>query len=397
MSVSLLLGLGVQRHTLAGRGLIFMQPRAGVVFQPGSAVVHRDGVQLGELPSARTDLISLGTFLGESTFTASSSADANGGALDAQGNPQVITVQPLSGAGTGWFSTGTGANQITAAMVDRPCFWFDDDTLYATDLGGTLSFAGYVEGLNPDGSGRVALKSDEQMRCLYELYSAGEAVLGSTQDMTARAVATNLAAGAFAAGVLTPTANGAIGAQDGVTLAVGDVIVLPAGTVGSLTVSAANAGPYEVAAVGAAGSKFSLARPAKWQHGALIAPSRVKLGGEGTLFHGSVWYADPATATKVVGTDDAVLYPERVTQQVALALSTATIANVPIKSASKSNVLCQLAAAGGVQTSTVAYGPIVAPTPGGIGTASLVVDAIASGMTKNGTADTSTVNVTIFN
>jgi hypothetical protein len=69
----------------------------------------------------------------------------------------------------------------------------------------------------------------------------------------------------------------------------------------------------------------------------------------------------------------------------------------PIFSATRTNAIANLKATGGTTTSTIGYGPIAAPTPGGIGTASVTVVAIASGGSKNGTADTSDVIVTIIN
>jgi hypothetical protein len=123
----------------------------------------------------------------------------------------------------------------------------------------------------------------------------------------------------------------------------------------------------------------------------------VKVGGESTLFIGSKWAALPASAALVVGTGDPNLYPDRVIQTVTLSSSAAAVANVPIRSATKSNVKASLAAVGGTTTNTVGYGIIVAPTPGGIGTATTTVNAIASGGTKNGTADTSQLIVEITN
>lgn len=382
--------------------MVIIQPRASVVFCPGAAVVHRDGVQLGEIPlstAPRTDLVTLGRFVGDKQFTASSNADSNGGALNDDGSAQCITVCPFSEVGTGWFATGTSTHQITEAMIDRPAFWFDDGTLYPDDLNGTLSYAGHIAAVDP-GTGRVALKTGELWRVLYELYSAGQgpgtAVFTSNDDV--RAVATSLPAGTFSGGVLTLTATGAFStAQDGVTLAVGDKFIIPAGTITTLVVSAANSGVYEVTSLGATGVSASFTRTAKWAHGATIKPETELKVAEGTLFKGSVWYADPATATKVVGTDDPVLYPRSVTQTVTLVASAKAITNVPIKSSTKSNVVASLAAVGGTTTNTIGWGIIVAPTPGGIGTATTTVNAIASGGTKNGTSDTSDVIVTIFN
>jgi hypothetical protein len=391
------LPLGKSRTSRVPGGMISRQARISQAFKPGSICAARVGSEHAEIPSSsspRNDLLVLGVYEGNAAFTSGSVDDGTGGATNADGSPAMVQIRPGI---FGDFQTGTSTNQILAKHVDQPCFMYDDDTVYLTSLSGTLSFAGFVDSVNADGTVRVRMGEDQ--RVLYELYNASGLSPSATSDDTVRAVATSFPAGTFSGGVLTLTATGAFStAQDGVTLAVGDKFILPAGTITTLVVSAANSGPYEVTSLGATGVSATFTRPARWTHGATITPeTKIKVGGEGTLFKGTTWTADPATATKVVGTDDPVLYPDRVTQQVTLASSTVTITNVPIKSASKSNVLTTLAAAGGTQTSTVAYGPIVAPTPGGIGTASLVIDAIASGQTKNGTADTSTLNVTIFN
>ena len=380
------------------------QPRAGVVFEPGSAVVHRDGVQLAEVPLSsvpRTDLVTVGRFLGDSTFTASSTADANGGALNADGSAQCITAYPLSEVGTGWFATGTGENLITEAMIDRPCFWFDDGTVYATDLAGTLSYAGHIAAVDPT-TGRVAVKTGELWRVLYEFFSAGQGpgAAARTSDDTVRTVATSLPAGTFAAGVLTLTALGAFSiAQDGVTLAVGDKFIIPTGTITTLVVSAANSGVYEVTSLGSATTQATFTRSARWAHGAIITPeTKLRVSAEATLFGNSVWTAGPARAALLVGTDDPALYPDRVVQSVSLGggtpTGTATISNIPIRSATKSFI--------GITRSTAATPDLTVEyattsiTPGGIGTAAAVIIAAIAAGTIN-VADGSTLAVTVEN
>ena len=84
---------------------------------------------------------------------------------------------------------------------------------------------------------------------------------------------------------------------DGVAPAVGDVLVLPPGTLTTLVVSAANSGPYEVTSLGAAGSKVVLTRPANYQHGDTITSgTAIQVGGEGTSYANTRWIAKPATA-----------------------------------------------------------------------------------------------------
>jgi hypothetical protein len=372
------------------------QPRASQVFQPGSAVVHRIGVALGEVPSARTDLVSLGTFVGLITFTASSTADANGGALDPITLlPQKITIEPFNR--TGYFVSATGADLITYQLVDEPCFWIDDDTLAATDGGGTRSFAGYVEDVIATGpwAGYVVLRSSAEIRALYELYSAGQGTPGTTSDGAARLVTTNIPAGAFSGGVWTATATGAFPTQDGVAgpLAVGDVLVFPLGTITTQVVAAADSGPYECAVVGATGVKAVFVRPTWFANGAKIRPhTTVRVGGEGTNYKHTAWVAKPATAAKVVGTDDPLMFPSEMIIPLTCSSGTATTALCPLRGAGLFAVLVDFT--GGSPAATTTNVVASTQTPGGIGTASIVIQEQAhlGTLVATGSA-TATVNV----
>lgn len=392
--------VGIGRHDIAGRGKIVIQPRASAVFQNGSACVHRDGVSLAEVPlsaSPRTDLVSLGRYEGESTFTASSTADSSGGALNTDGSRQSITLTPWSDVGTGWFATGKTTNQILEANVDQPCFWYDDDTLYLTDLAGTLSFAGFVAAIEPT-TGRVAVKNSEIIRSLYILLSAGETPGPAiTSDDSVSYVMTNLPAGAFVAGVWTATATGALNTtQDGLTVApaVGDKVIFPPGTITTQVVTAAQSGPYECVVAGATGVKAVYQRTARFAHGAIITPGtkvKVTLGG-GTTFSGTTWRCDPTTAIKVVDTDDPVMFPERVVVQKTCGSGTATIATVPLRAAGKFSVTCDFN--GGTPAATATTIQASTQTPGAIGTASIVIQEQSVLGTAPGTG-TATCAVTI--
>lgn len=153
--------LGQMRDKAVTPALRSLQARIGVVFRPGALVGHRIGSRLLEVPlsaSARSDLIICGTFVGRSIFTASSTNDGGGGALDpVSGAPQIVQFEP---GATGWFATGTSGNEVTAAMVDEVCWAYDDDTVYATNLTDTLSPAGRVLGVAPSGhphAGRISI------------------------------------------------------------------------------------------------------------------------------------------------------------------------------------------------------------------------------------------------
>lgn len=227
---------------------------------------------------------------------------------------------------------------------------------------------------------------------------------GQGQPFTARAVMTTVATSTTYTGTTTNTltfgSNAAFGTQDGVsTLAVGDCVILQGGTLGSCAITACDTGPWIISSLGGASAKAVLVRPTWWAVGQLTtAYQSIKVGNEGTLFKNGTWTcrAAPGTAVSATGTDPK-WYPDQVSTTVTLASSQNVLNTIPIFSATTSSIVCSLSAVGGTTTSTVGYGPIAAPTPGYIGTATVTIVAQASGMTKNGTADTSVVSVVVTN
>jgi hypothetical protein len=221
-----------------------------------------------------------------------------------------------------------------------------------------------------------------------------------TLPYKARAVITSIAAYVgTTTGHLVASANGAIGAQDGVTLVAGDVVVLPAGIA---NVSAASdAGPYVVTSPGGAG-KFILDRPSWWETGAPITQGQeIEVGGEGTVFKGASFKAMCAKA-QVVDTNDAKLYPKNYRKTITLAGGTYTIG------AGGGNELLFLfdTSLASVQFSrntpagTLGTGYYSAPSASRIagypGTAAVVINStLDNGALSN--ADTSTVDVLVTN
>lgn len=58
------------------------------------------------------------------------------------------------------FANGTGNNAVTEELpLGSPVFMADDHTVYDNDAAGTLFFAGYYMGLDPDGKVRVLVTS----------------------------------------------------------------------------------------------------------------------------------------------------------------------------------------------------------------------------------------------
>jgi hypothetical protein len=122
-----------------------------------------------------------------------------------------------------------------------------------------------------------------------------------------RVVATNIPAyTGTGTSTLTGSVNGALPAEDGVTLALNDQVLLPEG----LThVSPADTGPWLVAALGAAGSKWSLQRPSWWTTGSVVTPgATISVGGEGAIWSGNSFKAMAAKGA-IVGANTPSLYP----------------------------------------------------------------------------------------
>jgi hypothetical protein len=350
-------------------GLLIRGGTALTIYR-GSLIAHRSGSELREVPdpaNPRTDLIYDGVATNEVTIT--TAVDGNGAAVDADGNN--LTLNTEAGLCCA-FDTGTSTNAITANNIGQPCYGYDSNTLYLTDAGGTLSYVGLIYLFDEDSTVIVDIEAENPLGSFMFNLGQGGAPAGVTADDSARAVATNLAAGSFSGGVWTATANGALATQDGVTLAVGDKIVLPLGTLTTLVVGAADSGPYVVTSLGGASSKVVLTRTAKFAHGAIITPrTRVVVGPEGTNYKNTVWVAKPATYAKVVGTDDPLMFPEEMIIPLTCASGTATTTLCPLRAAGL--FFIGIDWTGGSPAATTTSIQASTQTPGGIGTASIVI------------------------
>lgn len=108
------------------------QAAAPVIIRKGALVCKRKGTNLAEIPESanpRTDLIPVG--IAQCTVDMTGVSD---GALS------------VAVCGGGWrdFDTGAGANEITSSAIGSLAYMYDDNTLYATSLSGTLSAFGPV-------------------------------------------------------------------------------------------------------------------------------------------------------------------------------------------------------------------------------------------------------------
>lgn len=320
-------------------------------------------------------------------------------------NSGASAVPPTSGlAGAingevlvGPYSVLNDGTISTATAYGTDLYLVDNQTVSVTDTSATGAArlrAGFFVAVDPSNTTGAVI-------CQFGVASpSGRAFGGSsgfaTPQNKARFVFTSLGANTgTGTGQLTITATGALAAQDGVTPAVGDVCFIQEGTTN--LAAAKDAGPYVITNPGATGVSPVLTRPDWWANGSTILPASViQLGGEGTLWAGTEWKSFVAKA-KVVGTDAPLFWVGRVSQTVTLVSSTATVSNVGIRSATATLVEAQFVSAAGTTTNTIGYGIIAAPTAGAIGTASAVIDALASGMGKNGSSDASVLMVTIIN
>ena len=339
-------------------------------------------------------------------------AEASGQVVTATtaGSGPVIGVSEMDAYGSTGPVDGTDDSQRISILYDQ-IFEMSPDTsspptedtpfgtpLYATsdNTVGTSPgayFAGLFQGMTDNGNVYVMINPSGLSLALGGEEGGAAATAAST---TARAVATQIPAyTGTTTGVLTASATGVFGAVDGVTLALGDVVLVPEG-ITNLS-AASDAGPYQVTTLGASGVKWVLTRVAGWATGqAMTLGASVKIGGEGTLFGGTTWKSFAAKGS-VVDTTAPALYPEKVTQQITLLTGTSgkAITNVPIRSATASSAIATYVS-GTAASTTVSYGQGVI-TPGTLTTATVTIHPYAEAMAVVASGDTSVLNVTILN
>jgi hypothetical protein len=287
-------------------------------------------------------------------------------------------------AGVFYMNNGSGAQAITNASRGSYCYAVDDNVAGISNAAGTLPLAGVIFGLGVSGvnTGKVAVGIGFGFASPYSL---NPALLASTVSaFRARNVA--------AAGNVASLAAFTVAGNDGVTNVAGDIVVLLEQT------TTAQNGPYVVGTVAAGAAP--LTRPDWWATGStLYSGTKIRLGGEGTVFKNADLRAFVAADSFVVGTTDPKLYPESVSGATALASGTFTISTVPIFGAN-STVHLERKATGGTVTSTIGYHPTTGGatgiTAGVRGTAAAIIEAAVAAGTIN-TADTSTLHWTVIN
>lgn len=119
--------------------------------------------------------------------------------------------------------------------------------------------------------------------------------------------------------------------------------------------------------------------------------------GAGTIFAHTEWFN---SAGGTIGTNDPAFFPRKVTFSRGLTNGTFTFADIPILSATKSNILISRTTANTSVATDGGYCPTVGGasgiTPGALGTATVTIEACVLAGTINN-ADVSTLNVTVLN
>jgi hypothetical protein len=171
---------GLTRTLEPPRGDIngFLRPGMGII-RRGALMGRRAGSRLLEPvldASARSDLEILGS-LDMDTIPAFTTAGSNGEALDGDGLPVQVVLRD---GPQGKYDTGTSTNAITISHLGLPCFAKNDNTLWLTDNGGTLSFAGIVSGISANG--KVEFATDWRIRSMWKLTRSALELANLTLD-----------------------------------------------------------------------------------------------------------------------------------------------------------------------------------------------------------------------
>jgi hypothetical protein len=227
---------------------------------------------------------------------------------------------------------------------------------------------------------------------VFAVVATTPVTLGTT-DITFRAM--SLASGAYAparaattanltatlAGdniTLEANANGALGAIDGVTLAVGDRVLIKAQT------SAAANGIYVVSSLGGVSSKYKFIRSDDMRSGSAVIPGAEVSVLEGTVAAGKDFVV-VATAPVTLGTTSITFRPLAQETTATLVGGTITISNLWVTAAT--GVIAELTTPGGTMGARLQIAKSV-----GAGTGSVTLTAVdTSGATVN--TDTSVYTV----
>lgn len=235
---------------------------------------QRFGSDLLERMTARPDLICRGIALDT---------------IDDPGDGINTTGLAVHGGRIAGFQNSEGADEITDDHYGLIVFAVDDNTLAATDGGGTRSPAGYFVGFDDfAGTDTIAIEVPDNFEAAVSRLQGF-----SVTQRTARGVVTSDVA---------DLAAFTVAGNDGLTYAAGQLVLLVNQT------DAEEDGPYIVGAV--ATGAAPLTRPSWWATESVQAPGVEFKINEGTDWKGTVWYATRAGAI-TVGTSEPDFYPRR--------------------------------------------------------------------------------------
>lgn len=356
---------------------------ANVTYDIPLAGIGQDGKRF-HVPVKTGQAIYSGTMVGQQT------SDGLLVPATASGAGRVIgkSVQTIESASAGQrclvetgrtyaLTNGTGANAFSeASQYGAPAYAFDDHTVYDNNNGDTLQFAGYFQGMEPDGKVRIfipsfdagALDVSETAGDVVTSLRARNVVNGNVADLAAYTVASNAAV------------------NDATLNVEGDVVLLVAQS------TAAQNGLYTVGAV--SGGTAALTRhPAMFTGRVFRADDYDIAIAAGTVFAHSRWFN---SAAGTIGTNDPALYPESVTITQALVAGTMTITSIPILSATKTAIHPVRSTANTCVATDGGYVLNGNPTPGALGTASATIMASVLAGTINN-ADVSTLHINFTN
>lgn len=316
----------------------------------------------------------------------SSGADVVGGATDGAVRTEVWTDRV--------FVMPAGVNAPTDATPFGTPLYAEDANHVGIGPGTVL--AGRFMGIEDNGDVRCFMSNNFS-------WFDGNANDGGTAAYKARAVITSLANGytGSGTGTLTGTANAALGNQDGVAVAVGDVVFLPAGI--SHATAAKDAGPYVISQLGSGTAPFILTRPVWWQTGDVAQLGQaIDIGGEGAIWGGNAFKVMAAKGSTTIDTNDLALYPKTFRKTVTLASGTYTLgaggggeALFLLDTTHASVQLSMNTGAGTLGTNKLGA-PAASRVAGYPGTAAIVINSYVDADTVAG-SDTSTVDVLVTN
>ena len=243
---------------------------------------------------------------------------------------------------------------------------------------------------------------------------AGPAVAlkGASVAGFARGVITAITTSTTYTGTTTNTltfgSNATLPTQDGITAAVGDVFILPGGTISSCAITACDTGPWQISSLGAAGAKVVLVRPSWYQTGQNIPVMyQINVGPEGTQYADTKWTSwanTPGTATASIipvgkTATDPLFYPDHVAFNGTLVSGFFTTTTIPIRSLTQTSFAYQPTNySGGTTTAKFIMGAIssggAATAVGYVGTGSVSITACAvAGTVVSGDVSTGILHV----